>query len=939
MRVLVTRPEREGRATAARLEALGHAAILEPVTTIVAVEKPLLPAVDGLQAVTATSLNAVEVLIGRDDLAALKALPFFAVGERTARAAREAGFGDVRSADGDRRDLVREIVAALDPAKGAILWLVGRDRAGDLVADLAPLGFRVETAEVYRAEPISGLSEPTRAALAAETIDAAMVFSPRSGKILLERLAECGFSPGSLGFAVHAISEATARPFREAGWREVFVASSPDSDAMFATLGAAPVSAAPGGEDIRSCTMPPKSDKGRSKTGVEAAVGDPTAPSMPATETAASVDTTAADEGIRAEATEPTETVAPSADAEAPVNAALDAPQAPAVAPEIPAEVPPAATPVREPAPAVPPAPQVTVVKRGGVGLALVAMLLGGVAGVAGSYGLALKGLMPGSGESARIAALEAALTDVKSQKPDTRTAEQVAALEKRVGEIAAATPATPSDVAGLEGRIAKLEMTPAPTADLSGVEGRLTRLEAAPKPSVDLSGLEGRIAKLEAAPPPSLPADLAERLAALEAAAKARIEAAQTSIAGALSSLPAEGPSKEALDRLTGKLDETIGSLKAATAAEIAALQARIDRLTALEGEDRATATRLAGDLKALGERLSNETQALGERLGAMTNTAAEDLRKRSDEFARVFSERVGAALATSDAEARRRGEELAKAVSERVGMLSSAVEAEFGKRSAEIGSAFEGVKQKLQSVDELRGGVEAALGRVTALETAQTKVGDTGRDLVEKVGEAAEAAQSKLGALENRLAGIEAGAEASRQVQSEAVVVMALATLKAAVDGGKPFAAELAAVEGAGRGGLDLAGLKPFADKGVPGAARLEETWRGLGRGVIAAADKPAGDGGVFDRLLANASGIVRVRPAGETAGTDVPAIVARLEARLAAGDLPGALEQWKTLPEASRAASAAWGAAIEARVGVDRVLATQTAAVAAKLTQQSQ
>ena len=66
---------------------------------------------------------------------------------------------------------------------------------------------------------------------------------------------------------------------------------------------------------------------------------------------------------------------------------------------------------------------------------------------------------------------------------------------------------------------------------------------------------------------------------------------------------------------------------------------------------------------------------------------------------------------------------------------------------------------------------------------------------------------------------------------------------------------------------------------------------------------------------------------------------ALLEKLRARLAAGDLPGALEQWKTLPEASRAASAAWGAALEARVGVDRVLATQTAAVAAKLTQQSQ
>lgn len=934
MRVLVTRPEKEGRATAARLEALGHEAMLEPVTTIVAVEHPVLPAAETVQAVTATSLNAVEVLIGRDDIAALRAKPFFAVGARTARAAREAGFIDVRSAEGDRRDLVREIVAGLDPAAGAILWLVGRDRAGDLVADLGAHGFTVEAVEVYRAEPVARLSEATRAALAAGRIDAAMVFSPRSGAILLERLGDLGFRPASLDFSVHAISEAAARPFREAGWREVVVASSPDSDAMIATLGPAPVSATPGEDDIRSSEMPPKSDKGRSETeaAIEAPATEPAAQSEEtAAETTGRVEPETTPEGIAGTATE-TDTLesAPAAAAEPSVADPIPEPKL-APAPAAPAA--PAAAKVE------PSAPQVTVIRKGGFGLALVATLLGGVAGVGGTYALALKGLLPG-GDGSRVAALEATIAEIKAKPApvDAATAERLAALEKRLGDVAAAKPAAPADVSGLEGRIAKLEMMPPPAADLSGLEGRLAKLETAPKPAVDLSGVEGRIAKLEStpAPAPSLPGDLAERIAALEAAAKARLEAAQTSIAGALQALPQDGAAKETLDTVATRVDQAIGALKENAGAEIAALKARLEKLGGgLDADSKALAEKLGSDTRALGDKLAGEARGLSERLAV----TVEDLKKRNDEFARVFSERVGAALATSDAEARKRGEELAKAMSERLAALSQAVEGEFQKRNGEIGAALEALKQRLGAVEGLRGELEAALGRVAALETGARQAGDTGQKLVEKVGEAAASAQGKLGALETRLAGIEAGAEATRKAQAEAVIVMALADLRAAVDAGRPFATELAVVETAAKGGLDLSALKSFAAEGVPGAAKLRDGWPALRRAVVAAGEAKSADAGVFDRLWANATGVVKVRPTGESAGDGVAAIVGRLEARLAAGDLGGAFDQWQALPEAARKASAEWGAALGARVSVDRALAAQTAAMTAKLTQQSQ
>lgn len=805
MRVLVTRPEKEGRATAARLAALGHEALLEPVTTIVAAPVADLPPPGDVAALTATSLNAVEVLIGRGDLDPWRSLPFFAVGDRTARAAREAGFTDVRSAEGDRRDLARLLRAEVGPSSGAVVWLVGRDRAGDLVADLAPDGLRVVPIEVYRAEPVAALSEATVTALAAGSVDAALVFSPRSGVILLEKLADRGFRPGSLDFSVHAISEATARPFREAGWREVVVASSPDTDAILATLGA-PRPAAEA--ESRSSSMPSRSDKGRSKT-VDTA--ETPAAEMPAVEAGAaetSVETTG-----DAATSEPIEAVVEAITPETrPEGVAAPIDEAPAIEPTpVESEAAPA-EPAAVAAPSAPASAPISAPARsGGIGLAVAAAVVGGVVGVAGSWGLAAKGLLPTGGD-ARVAALEATIAALKAEKP-------------------AADPAT--------------------AAKLADLDKRLADLAARPEAAADTSALEGRLAKLEAAPAVTLPADLGERLATLEAAAKARAEAAQASISSALAALPNDGAAKEALEQVAGRVDQAIASTRESTGAAIAALQAKIDTL--------------------------------------------------------------GAGL-----EAER------KALAERAGSVSTALEAEVKKRNDDVAAALDGLRKRLQGFEGLRGELDAALGRVGALENTTREVGEAGR---------------KVGVLEGRVAGVEAEAEAARKAQGDAVTVLSLADLRSAVDAGRPFAAELAAAETTARGAVDLSALKPYAAKGVPGPAALRASWAKSVRAVIVAGEKRPADEGVFDRLWSHASGIVRVRPAGETAGEDVAAVASRVEARLAAGDLAGAAEAWKTLPEASRKVSAEFGAALGARVGVDKALSDLTAAVTAKLTKQSQ
>ena len=84
----------------------------------------------------------------------LTRLPCLTVGDRSADAARAAGFTRVESADGALADLVR---LATRHAGGRLLYLAGEDRAGDLAGELSGHGIAVETAVVYRAVALEKL--------------------------------------------------------------------------------------------------------------------------------------------------------------------------------------------------------------------------------------------------------------------------------------------------------------------------------------------------------------------------------------------------------------------------------------------------------------------------------------------------------------------------------------------------------------------------------------------------------------------------------------------------------------------------------------------------------------------------------------------------------------------------------------------------------------
>jgi uroporphyrinogen-III synthase len=229
VRLLVTRPELDAARTAATLRARGHDVLIAPLLRIEALAADL---GDGpWAAVAMSSANAVHALARHSRLSELVRLPLFAVGRRTAEAARAAGFSDVTSADGDERALVR-LIETRCPRPGApLLYLAGEDRSGDL-AGLAVGGVPVRTVVIYRAVKVARFPPGTEPEVASGHIGGVLHYSRRSAEGYVDCAKAAGILDRALAPRHYCLSSRVAEPLIAAGAKDVRIASRPETAAL-----------------------------------------------------------------------------------------------------------------------------------------------------------------------------------------------------------------------------------------------------------------------------------------------------------------------------------------------------------------------------------------------------------------------------------------------------------------------------------------------------------------------------------------------------------------------------------------------------------------------------------------------------------------------------------------------------------------------------------
>jgi len=225
MKILVTRPLEDGRQIAARLDEMGHQALLAPLLEPRFFDGPE-PALDDVQAILATSANGVRALIRRTRR---RDVPVFAVGPQTAEEAAKAGFADVRSADGDAVALA-EAAARWARPDGVLLHVCGEDAPGTLADTLVARGFPVRRAVLYGVVAADELPLEARTALEQGSLDAVMFFSPKSARLFLT-LAQ-GLPISRL--TAFCISPATAAVLSSGSFAKVQIADRPNQAAMLA---------------------------------------------------------------------------------------------------------------------------------------------------------------------------------------------------------------------------------------------------------------------------------------------------------------------------------------------------------------------------------------------------------------------------------------------------------------------------------------------------------------------------------------------------------------------------------------------------------------------------------------------------------------------------------------------------------------------------------
>lgn len=211
--VLILRPQPGANETADRARARGLEPVIAPLFTV----RPLdwdPPSPEDFDAVLVTSANAPRQ--AGEALAAFTHLPAYAVGDASAAAAREAGFGTVRIGPSDGAAAVRLMEA--DGIRRAVHFTAPQP------AELPRSEIALTQVPVYITLPGDRLPDEAIAAVNAGAV--VLLHSPRAAELFGDLIDE----RRSIA-RIAAISDAAAAA-AGTGWADVVVASEPRDDAL-----------------------------------------------------------------------------------------------------------------------------------------------------------------------------------------------------------------------------------------------------------------------------------------------------------------------------------------------------------------------------------------------------------------------------------------------------------------------------------------------------------------------------------------------------------------------------------------------------------------------------------------------------------------------------------------------------------------------------------
>jgi hypothetical protein len=273
-------------------------------------------------------------------------------------------------------------------------------------------------------------------------------------------------------------------------------------------------------------------------------------------------------------------------------------------------------------------------------------------------------------------------------------------------------------------------------------------------------------------------------------------------------------------------------------------------------------------------------------------------------------------------------------------------------GEKAAALSAEITALKDSVAALSQAAGNSSVA-DRVTALEqtasmatpatngadlsalasriaTLESKTGDGA--LNEALTTTKNALTVEINGLKSDLAALKTEV-ASRATEPGLAAAVAATALRAAVDRGGAFGAELENLAAVAPDAPAIAALRSFAASGVPTRQDLTAEFETTAQAMMAASEPVDPNAGLFTKLMDSAKGLVKVRPIGSLEGDTAAARIARMGEALAKGDDTLVATEFAALPASSRNAGAAFIERFNARAEADRLIAEAVRAASPK------
>ena len=219
MHILLTRSLEDSYEMILKFQRLGHKVSHMPVINIKKIDYENLKFSE-FKGIIFTSSNAIKCL----DVSSIdKNINCFCVGSITEKKARNVGFQNVYSADGNVNNLKELILQNFSQKDGKLLYVSGEIISVSLDKDLISEGYSLQRLVNYSADPIEELNQKFIDELKSSMPDIVYVYSQNSAKNFLKLIKKYQLVDYWMNTNLMCIGEKTSSMLNAIKWKKIFL--------------------------------------------------------------------------------------------------------------------------------------------------------------------------------------------------------------------------------------------------------------------------------------------------------------------------------------------------------------------------------------------------------------------------------------------------------------------------------------------------------------------------------------------------------------------------------------------------------------------------------------------------------------------------------------------------------------------------------------------